>query len=38
LQIQTFGDDQQILSQCSERASWRPLFRSVAEISQPCLS
>jgi hypothetical protein len=33
LQIQAFGDDQQILSKLPQRASWRPLFGPVAEIS-----
>jgi len=36
LQIQAFGDHQQILSEFPQRASWRPLFGSVAEISQTC--
>jgi hypothetical protein len=36
--MQAFGDDQQILSKFAQRASLRPLFGSVAEISQPCCS
>jgi hypothetical protein len=35
-QIQAFSDDQQILSELPQRASWRSLFRPVVEISQTC--
>jgi hypothetical protein len=38
LQIQALGDDQQILSKFPQRAPRRPLFGSVAQISQPCFS
>jgi hypothetical protein len=34
LQIQAFGDDQQILGKFPQRLSWRPLFGAVAEIGQ----
>jgi hypothetical protein len=34
LQIQAFGDDQQILTKFPQRTSWRPLFGPVVEISQ----
>lgn len=36
LQIQAFSDDQQILGEFPQRASWRPLFGPVVEISQTC--
>jgi hypothetical protein len=38
LQIQAFSYDQQILGEFPQRASWRPLFGAVAEISQPRFS